>query len=52
MPEERRLATGAPLDNPVRQVVKRLAAFHATARRDPQITAQGGPGCPACPVNR
>jgi uncharacterized protein len=46
MPEERRLATllgtGAPLDDPVRALARRLAAFHATARRDPQITAQGG----------
>jgi uncharacterized protein len=46
MPEERRLATllgtGAPLDDPVRQVARMLAAFHATARRDAQITAQGG----------
>jgi aminoglycoside phosphotransferase family enzyme/predicted kinase len=46
MPEERRLATllgtGVPLDGPVRALARMLAAFHANARRDPQITAEGG----------
>jgi aminoglycoside phosphotransferase family enzyme/predicted kinase len=46
MPEDRRLATllgtGAPLDDPVRALARMLAAFHARARRDPEITAAGG----------
>jgi aminoglycoside phosphotransferase family enzyme/predicted kinase len=46
MPEDRRLATllgsGTPLDDPVRQLARMLAAFHAGARRDPEITAEGG----------
>lgn len=46
MPKERRLATllgtGAPLDDPVRAVARMLAAFHATARRDAEITVEGG----------
>ena len=46
MPEERRLATlldtGAPLDDPVRRLARMLAAFHAGARRGPEITAEGG----------
>src|SRR6185437_9115019 len=46
MPEDRRLATllaaGAPLDDPVRQLARMLAAFHAGARRGPEITAAGG----------
>ena len=46
MPEDRRLATllgtGAPLADPVRQLARVLAAFHAGARRGPEITAEGG----------
>src|SRR6185437_15883699 len=46
MPEDRRLATllaaGAPLDDPVRQLARMLAAFHANARRAPEITVEGG----------
>jgi aminoglycoside phosphotransferase family enzyme/predicted kinase len=46
MPEDRRLATlldaGALLDDPVRQLARMLAAFHAGARRASEITAEGG----------
>ena len=46
MPEDRRLATlldaGARVDDPVRQLARMLAAFHAGARRGPEITAEGG----------
>jgi aminoglycoside phosphotransferase family enzyme/predicted kinase len=46
MPEDRRLATlldvGAPLEDEVRQLARMLAAFHAGARRSPQITLEGG----------
>lgn len=46
MPEDRRLATlldaGALLDDPVRQLARMLAGFHAGARRAPEITAEGG----------
>jgi hypothetical protein len=46
MPEDRRLATllstGAPLADPVRGLARMLAAFHAGARRDPEITVEGG----------
>jgi uncharacterized protein len=46
MPEDRRLATllgtGASLADPVRRLARMLAAFHAGARRDPEITAEGG----------
>jgi hypothetical protein len=47
MPEERRLATllaepGNDLTGTVRQLARMVAAFHATARRGPEITAEGG----------
>lgn len=46
MPEDRRLATllgtGAPLTDLVRQLARIVAAFHAGARRGPEITAEGG----------
>ncbi|MGH4011493.1 MAG: AAA family ATPase [Pseudonocardiaceae bacterium] len=46
MPENRRLATlvrtGAPLADQIRQLARMLASFHARARRDPEITAEGG----------
>jgi len=46
MPEDRRLATlldtDAPVEDSVRQLARMLAAFHARAHRNPEITAEGG----------
>jgi hypothetical protein len=46
MPSERRLTTlvraGAPVHDQVRAVARLVAAFHATARRGPEIAAEGG----------
>ncbi len=46
MPEQRRLAAllgaGVPLDGEIRQLARTLAAFHAGARRSPEITVEGG----------
>lgn len=45
MPADRRLAaltrSGAALDRPLRQLARLVAAFHASARRDESIDAQG-----------
>src|SRR5688500_18692375 len=45
MPAARRLSTlvrsGAPVAEEVRQIARLLAAFHATAQRGPEISAQG-----------
>jgi aminoglycoside phosphotransferase family enzyme/predicted kinase len=45
MPVERRLstlvATGEPIEAQLRQIARTVAEFHATARRAPEITAQG-----------
>src|SRR6266511_1713518 len=45
MPAERRLSTlirsGAPVADDLRQIARMLAAFHATARRGPSISAEG-----------
>ncbi|HEY1345387.1 MAG TPA: AAA family ATPase [Streptosporangiaceae bacterium] len=47
MPAARRLSTlvraGAPVEGPLRQVARVLAAWHAAAPRSAQITAQGSP---------
>jgi aminoglycoside phosphotransferase family enzyme/predicted kinase len=47
MPEDRRLATlvRQPIDlsDPVRQLAKQVAAFHATARTNPEISEAGSP---------
>lgn len=47
MPDERRLATlvqqGADVAAPVRQLAKQIAAFHATARTNPEIAECGSP---------
>ncbi|HEX2300591.1 MAG TPA: gluconate kinase, partial [Pseudonocardiaceae bacterium] len=47
MPEERRLATllntpGAALAEPVRQLARMVADFHAGTRRSAEITTEGG----------
>src|SRR5690242_12677264 len=45
MAEDRRLSTliraGAPVADDVRQVARRVAAFHATAHRGPEVAAEG-----------
>jgi aminoglycoside phosphotransferase family enzyme/predicted kinase len=45
MPAERRLSTlvtaGEPVDAHLKQIARTVAAFHATARRAPEITTQG-----------
>jgi aminoglycoside phosphotransferase family enzyme/predicted kinase len=45
MPAERRLSTlvreGATVDDDVRRVARRVAAFHATARTDAEVAAEG-----------
>jgi len=46
MPAERRLTSlvraGVPVHDQVRRVARLLAAFHSTARRGPEISAEGG----------
>ncbi|HEX6871111.1 MAG TPA: AAA family ATPase [Micromonosporaceae bacterium] len=46
MPPQRRLIsmirTGQPVDDHVRRIARVIAAFHATARRGPEISAEGG----------
>ncbi|GAA0808272.1 bifunctional aminoglycoside phosphotransferase/ATP-binding protein [Spirilliplanes yamanashiensis] len=48
MPADRRLSTlvrtGAPVAGDLRRLARMLAAFHATARRGPRISAEGGAG--------
>jgi aminoglycoside phosphotransferase family enzyme/predicted kinase len=48
MPQDRRLSVlvqaGAPVDRPVRQVARILAAAHASALRSAQISAEGSAG--------
>jgi hypothetical protein len=45
MPEDRRLSTlvraGAPVQRHVRNLARAIAAFHAAARRGPEVTAEG-----------
>ena len=45
MPAERRLSSmiraGEPVDDELRHLARMLAAFHATARRGPEISAEG-----------
>ena len=45
MPAERRLSTlvrsGAPVEHHLRRLARMLAAFHSTARRGPEISAEG-----------
>jgi len=47
LPERRRLSTlvrrGHPVDDPLRAVARRLAAFHAACETSPQIAAAGSP---------
>ncbi len=46
MPAARRLSTlvraGVPVADQVRRIARQVAAFHANARRGPQISAEGG----------
>jgi aminoglycoside phosphotransferase family enzyme len=45
MPEDRRLShlvrSGAPVDGALRALARTVAVFHAAARRDPEVTAEG-----------
>ena len=45
MPDDRRLSTlvraGAPVRDHLRDLARSVAAFHAAARRDPDVTAEG-----------
>ncbi len=47
MPEDRRLShlvrSGAPVDGALRALARTVAVFHAAARRDPEVTAEGSP---------
>ena len=47
MPDDRRLSTlvraGAPVQDHLRDLARSVAAFHAAARRGPDVTAEGQP---------